>query len=1535
MYYIYRMGKLSILLIIAISYLSYHTKAQTSSFDQSDEIIAGLDKKGWALRKIFPDSTIYYADLIIDQLRSNGDTSRISKYYNYKGIGFHYKGDNYTSYSYYLLAYETSQKLGDSIQFAHSMNNLGRFFHSQGNYVKAFDFSKRALEVFTSLNNNDGEAFSLKRISEVYASQGYLDRALQAAKKALQIRINYFDINTQATAHSDLADMYLIADSLEEAQKHYLVAINKANEGLNSVLIATGQIGLSELHIKLNNYDSAIFYAQAAKSLALQIDNEDLLNRTFVQSGKAYYNSKKLVNAKKEFDLILQRVASSNQLQFERDAFYYLARINASLGQGMKAFEYQLKFDGLENQLNNIKDKRAIDSLLFRQEIALQAKENDLLLLNNQKDKELLESQKWQNQLMIVAIVSILVALAVFYRNTKRTKASNELLLKRNKEIYAQKEEISANLEEKQILENELLGLNQRLQAILNSGFVSIISTTTEGLITHFSKGAENLLGYESAEMVGKQTPAIIHDPDEVIIRGKELSKKYGKEIGGFQVFVTEADNKGFESREWTYIKKDGTHFPVQLVVSVLKGSHGSVAGYLGIAIDISEQKHIEEQLRLIVNENEHYKDILENVEDIIYELNGDGTYSYANPATCRLSGYSRDELMTMHYLDLISNSRKESVNEFYLSQYNSKTENTSHEFIIKNKSGKEIWIRQTTTMFFDHNGNLKRILAVAQNINEIHELRTQLDSQFELYKLVSENSQDLIALHDLEGKYLYVSPSIKSLLGYNPESLVGKNPYDFIHPDEHNKLKDGPHSNTINGRMENNIEYRLRSKSGKYKWFEAYTSPVYDKNNRVISFQTSSRDITERKIEQEKINRYQKGLRLINNLSATSSDNIDKILEKSLEFVSEYLKLPLGIISAIKKGKYQVRNYFSKDPTGLKKGQVFDFKNTYCDLTYRNDGVTSISLMSKSSYSGHPCYKSFEIESYIGAIVYVNEKKYGTVNFSSVNPRKEKFDELDEDFIVLYANWVGSIIQRHLANESLLVAKEKAELASKAKADFLSIMSHEIRTPLNGILGLTNILLQEKPRKDQIANLNLLKFSGDNLLVIINDILDFNKIEAGKINLENTDFNLYELLESIQQTNTFKIREKDINLELNYDHDLPLVFVGDPVRLGQVINNLVSNAIKFTDKGSITIDCILLRKNESKALLKIKIRDTGKGIDETKFDKIFERFSQEEESTTRVYGGTGLGLPITKNLLGLMGSDIKVESELGIGSTFSFDLELLLGDPLLLKDTDPSMLKLTELGELNLKILVADDNDLNYKIAANFLGRWKVKSDHAEDGRKAVDMALKKDYDLILMDLQMPNMDGYKAASKILKVKPKQSIIALTASVLEEVKTKAKNHGMIDFLSKPMTPHHLYEKIVKILNLTPVDEFTPLLGSAEPKPPHIDNLKGSLEKISMGSLPFSIELIGLYIDNLNELRSILKHSIQSKNEEQARQIIHKMSTTIRTLQLEGLNSMCQTIIDKISSNKIEIDDYNKVKLEIDHLIKNLTEIKSEWAKSV
>jgi signal transduction histidine kinase len=399
--------------------------------------------------------------------------------------------------------------------------------------------------------------------------------------------------------------------------------------------------------------------------------------------------------------------------------------------------------------------------------------------------------------------------------------------------------------------------------------------------------------------------------------------------------------------------------------------------------------------------------------------------------------------------------------------------------------------------------------------------------------------------------------------------------------------------------------------------------------------------------------------------------------------------------------------------------------------------------------------------------------------------------------FIAVFLTLVFSFLIYRITQkkeEELTRAKELAEDSAKVKMQFLSNMSHELRTPLNGIIGTVNLLNLEDHNNHQRDHYELLQYSSSHMLNLINDLLDFSKIESGKVELEKRDFNVETFVKNIYNSFAQQFENKQLYLKLATEDDLNFNITSDDIKLGQILNNLLSNALKFTHKGGVTLGVKTRQMEEEKIAILFSVTDTGVGIPATKANKIFESFIQADVDTTRKYGGTGLGLSISKKLTEVYESELKLETTVNEGSRFYFEV--------VFTKSKNAAKPLTAVPEnmrplMGLRILIAEDNKINMLIARKFLIKWGVELTEAVNGREAVEFCKTKIFDIVLLDLEMPEVDGYTALQEIRKIKPNIPAMAFTAAVFEDIEdVLIKQKGFNDYILKPFTPKELNNKL-------------------------------------------------------------------------------------------------------------------------------------------
>ncbi len=650
--------------------------------------------------------------------------------------------------------------------------------------------------------------------------------------------------------------------------------------------------------------------------------------------------------------------------------------------------------------------------------------------------------------------------------------------------------------------------------------------------------------------------------------------------------------------------------------------------------------------------------------------------------------------------------------------------------------------------------------------VQELNELKEKYDeNQFQL-DFFLDHTSDFLFKFDTDGIVTYSSMNVVRVMGRNPNIRLAH--YSTSYTD-----------NPINAKARERIDGFLAGKydsvppyfvevndsKGDPHMLEVFHKPIYNDQGELISVTGIAKNITGIYNAELEIKKFEKEQMLI----------LDAIPDTMFTFD--------------KKGVFL--NYHAKNEMGV----ILSAEKRIGDNIVDIFPESIISLMTAG------LKKALETD------------QMQTVEFKLLVNKKDHFCEgrfikLTEDRILLM---MRDITAQKQLEEGLKLAKEAAENANQAKSTFLATMSHEIRTPMNGVIGMTNLLNETLLNPEQRDYVETIKVSGETLLRILNDILDYSRIESGKVTLEDSVFGLKRVVEESLNLVAYEAKGKKVGLNLIIDENVPEFFFADRNRLGQVLVNLLSNAVKFTERGFVSVRISLIEIKGDTANIEFKIQDTGIGVAKEEIKNLFKEFTQVESSNSRRFGGSGLGLAIVKNLLKLYNGKVSVQSELGVGSLFSFNVHLKLAVEELVegeinKTARSSRYELSKLagvlsGKYPLKILLAEDNKINSKLICLILERMGYIPTLAKTGLEALSKMQEETYDVILMDVQMPVMDGLEATKEIkaLNLDTPPYIIGISASAFDEDVQKALESGMDDYLIKPVKFDALREKLIEV----------------------------------------------------------------------------------------------------------------------------------------
>ncbi|MDD2700194.1 MAG: PAS domain S-box protein [Sideroxydans sp.] len=813
--------------------------------------------------------------------------------------------------------------------------------------------------------------------------------------------------------------------------------------------------------------------------------------------------------------------------------------------------------------------------------------------------------------------------------------------------------------------------------------------------------------------------------------------------------------------------RKDGSFYWVDSTIVPFMNNQGRPLRYISIRSDITLRKEVEARIE---EQLSFYENISETLGEGIYVQSLDGTCIYVNSEAERLLGWPRDEFIGKPVHDTIHTHTAEGRP---LPGYecpimldvvdNGISRRDDQVFARKDGSFFPVEISSQPVI---RNGMFEGVVVAFRDVSTRKEGELSLRRAMERLDLALDGSGLALWDWDIQQDRVYLSERWARILGEPQRDIVVgiEQLYAHAHPEDQPMLQQALKKVLKGEEQYYSVEFRLQRHDGAWLWIHTHGKVVErDVSGRAIRMSGTNADVTARKHAEEAMQRSELRMRT---LYETTSDAVMLLDEHGY---IDCNAATLELFGCVDKAEFCKLGLADLSPP------------------YQPDGSDSRNLAARQ----------------IGIAVAQGNHRFEWVHKRADDGRVFDADVLMtamviDDRPVLQAT-VRDISERKQAESLLHHAKELAEQAARAKSDFLANMSHEIRTPMNGIIGMTDLALDTELDHEQREYLTLVKTSAASLLHIVNDILDFSKIESGKLDIEEIEFSLEQMLRETMKSVALRAHQKSLELLLHVDSNVPDHLLGDPGRLRQVIINLVGNAIKFTERGEIEVAVACrLDAARANAAITISVRDTGIGIPRDKFQTIFESFSQADSSTTRKYGGTGLGLTISSQLVALMGGQLKVESELGKGSEFSFTIDMAI-------TSDKPLAEYQRTGRVQgMRVLLADDNATNRRLLEAMLHNWSMlptSVDSGEAALQALDAAARdgRHFDLAILDVQMPGMDGFELAERI-RNHPEHvgaTVMMLTSEGQRWHAARCRELGVSTYLMKPVSQSELLDAIM------------------------------------------------------------------------------------------------------------------------------------------
>lgn len=937
---------------------------------------------------------------------------------------------------------------------------------------------------------------------------------------------------------------------------------------------------------------------------------------------------------------------------------------------------------------------------------------------------------------------------------------------------------------------------------------------------------------YIIAESVDKATQLLKSEQFDAIVTDHQLGDGTAFDIidlkNNAPIIVT--TGKGNEEIAVKVIKLGAKDY-------LIKDMEGNYLKVLPVIIE-NAIKHKQDEENLL-----KFAGIVAAMDDAIIYCSLDGNIVSWNPGAEKIFDYSANEIIEQPVSILFPPDRVNEILE--ITERVKEGEHIEHfETICSKKDRTLIDVSYSASPIKDGNGNIIGISTIATDITERKKIQNTIFEKEELYRSVVESLSEGLIITNTEGSILFVNSKMEELTRFSKEDMIGKIGHELLFPKQlYEQQKELIASSQA--KVSKKIDVSVNRKDGSTFLGNINLTPYFNNQGEIVGIVGAVTDITISNREEELESLL---------IAATKSYNAVKISDKN------------GKIEWVNEGFTKLSGYTQYDVKGT-HGEVL-MKTDKTGISQQMRVYETIQKEKKPlSYENKNYTKDGEEYWVITTLTPVLDEQGEVERVIAIDSDITLRKQIEEKLIVANKIAEHSIIKGNKALYEMRKAKKQVEASAKVKEQFLANMSHEIRTPMNGIIGLTGVLLNTTLTPAQKEYLTAIKTSGDTLLVVINDILDLSKMEAGKMTFEEIPFTISSITNSITDLFYPKAKEKNVEIKKHIDENIPQPLLGDPSRLNQILMNLMSNAVKFTQKGEVLLNVHLKEETDSSVTLEFNVKDTGRGIPKDKINTLFLDFTQASAEITRKFGGTGLGLAITKRLVELQGGEISVESKVKEGSTFTFYLNFKkcfdqeLAAEILNKDAEEEHAPV-EL--IKARILLVEDNPVNQLLAEKLLTDWECVVDVADNGKIAIDKLNKKEYDLILMDIKMPEMDGYETTEYIRKKMPAPvcniPILAATAHAATWEAEKCIKAGMNDYISKPFDVKELGDKIARLLreksqkmkNQEPVSEQESITFSEISVSDKLTDLT-YLKSISRGNNEFVKKMINSVIIQVSE----------------------------------------------------------------------------------